>query len=89
MQTQTTTATTYFIRSSRDPNRFYTVALNPRGFYECSCPAASFNRRTPCKHVKAVAKQGAGLVATPKRAATRQHAAVSAETRDALAAMEV
>jgi hypothetical protein len=63
-----TDGTTRYIRSYTDPNRFYLVVLNPRGFWECECKAAQFNRRTPCKHVKAVAKQDAGLVATPKAA---------------------
>ena len=67
MQTQSTTAaSTRYVRSFTNPNRFYIVALNPRGFYECGCPAAQFNRRTPCKHVKAVATSDAGLVAKPK-----------------------
>ena len=60
--------TTRYIRSHTNPNRFYLVVLNPRGFWECECKSAQFNRRTPCKHVKAVAKQDAGLVATPKTA---------------------
>jgi hypothetical protein len=59
---------TRYIRSHTNPNRFDLVVLNPRGFWECECKAAQFNRRTPCKYVTAVAKQDAGLVATPKAA---------------------
>jgi hypothetical protein len=70
MQTQNTTASTRYIRSHTNPNRFYLVVLNPRGFYECECKAAQFNRREPCKHVKALVKEGAGLVAKPKAAPT-------------------
>lgn len=66
MQSQHTSVR--YVRSSRDPHQFYTVALNPRGYWECECPAASFRRSQPCKHVKAVAKDGAGLVAHLKTA---------------------
>ncbi len=86
MQTQTIT----YVRSSRNANVFYTVALNARGFWECECPAAQFNRSKPCKHCRAVAKEGAGLVATPKRLpAPGYHAPVPAATRDLVAALEV
>ncbi len=70
MQSQNTTASSpvRYVRSSRNPNEFYTVALSPRGFWECSCPAATFRRNVPCKHAKAVAKDGAGLVARLKTA---------------------
>ena len=71
MQTHNTTATIRYVRSFTNPNQFYTVALNPRGFWECDCKAAQFNRRTPCKHCRAVAKEDAGLVATPMRPAVR------------------
>jgi hypothetical protein len=66
LQAQDTTTSARYVRSFTNPNRFYVVALNPRGFYECDCPAAQFNHRTPCKHVKAVAKTDAGLIARPK-----------------------
>jgi hypothetical protein len=65
-----TTTNARYVRSFTNPNQFYVVALNPRGFWECDCPAAQFNRRTPCKHVKAVAKDGAGIVPKPKAPAT-------------------
>ncbi len=70
MQSQNTTVTSpvRYVRSSRNPNEFYTVALSPRGYWECSCPAAMFRRNVPCKHAKAVAKDGAGLVARLKTA---------------------
>jgi len=91
MQTYSTiTRSIRYVRSSRDPNQFYTVALNARGYWECECPAAQFNRDTPCKHCKAVAKDGAGLVATPKRAARQlTHRAPSTAMRDAVTALEV
>jgi len=67
VQTQNSTATAVrYVRSDRNPTQFYLVALNPRGFWECECPAARFRRGVPCKHTRAVAKDGAGLVATRK-----------------------
>ncbi len=90
MQTQTIT----YVRSSRDPNQFYTVAENSRGFFECDCPAATFYRSRPCKHVAQVLR-GCGLTARPKSATatvaarTLTHAVISNEMRDALASLEV
>lgn len=87
MQTHPTTAR--YVRSDRDPSKFYLVALNPRGFWECECPAAAFYRSRPCKHVAAVAKSGAGLVAQPKRRSSPATVRVSESFRDQLAALEV
>ncbi len=89
--TQSTTASIRYVRSSRDPNQFYTVALNTRGYWECDCPSAQYRRNVPCRHVKAVAKNGAGLVATPKGQPVSRltHAAASTETRDLVASLEV
>ena len=67
MQAHDTTATVYYVRSSRDPSKFYTVAENPRGFLECDCPAATFYRARPCKHAEQV-RRGCGLRARPKAA---------------------
>jgi hypothetical protein len=61
-----TDSTTRYVRSFTDPNHFYLVVLNSRGFWECECKAAQFNRRAPCKHVKVVAKEDVGLIAMPK-----------------------
>ena len=65
MQAQNSTTTVRYIRSSRDLNRFYTVALNPRGYWECECAASKFYRARPCKHVDQVTR-GCGLTATAK-----------------------
>lgn len=89
MQSQSTTASIRYVRGSRDPNQFYVVALNPRGFWECSCPAAKFNRAQPCKHTRAVAKDGAGLVATPKRPARPLTVTPSAAGREMMAMLDV
>jgi len=90
MQTNPTTTSLRYVRSSRNANVFYTVALNTRGFWECECPAAQFNRGTPCKHCRAVAKDGAGLTATPKgQPVSRTHATPSVETRNAVADLDV
>jgi len=68
VQPQNSTATTVrYVRSDRNPTQFYLVALNPRGYWECECPSSRFRRGVPCKHTRAVAKDGAGLVGTPKR----------------------
>src|SRR5215207_9953627 len=67
MNPQAMTQDIRYVRSDRDPSRFYLVALNRRGFWECECPAARFNRAQPCKHTRRVAKEGAGLVAQPTR----------------------
>ena len=61
----TSSPTVYYVRSSRDAAKFYTVAENPRGYLECDCPAATFYRSRPCKHVEQV-RRGCGLVARPK-----------------------
>ncbi len=90
MQTKNSTpAVARYVRSDRDPSRFYLVTLNPRGFWECECPAATFYRSKPCKHVAAVAKEGAGLVAQPKRQRDPLRVRVSESFRDTLAALEV
>jgi hypothetical protein len=65
MQAQTIT----YVRSSRDATKFYTVAENARGFLECDCPAATFYRSRPCKHIEQVGR-GCGLAATPVAAPT-------------------
>ena len=79
----------YYVRSSRDPDRFYTVAENPRGFLECDCPAASFYRSKPCKHAEQV-RRGAGLRALPKaRPAVRHGRQPSAEIAALGASLEV
>lgn len=75
-----TDSSTRYVRSHTDPNRYYLVALNPRGFWECECKAAQFNRREPCKHVKALVKEGAGQVAMPKRPAAAAAPAAAAPT---------
>ncbi len=88
--TQSTTASLRYVRSSRDTNVFYTVALNTRGFWECDCPSAQFRRSLPCKHAALVAKCGGGLVATPKRPAIRRtHAMASDEMAPRLAMLDV
>lgn len=55
----------YYVRSSKNPAVFYTVAVSPRGFLECDCPAATYRRDRPCKHCAQVVR-GCGLVARPK-----------------------
>ncbi len=65
--TTSTPTPAYYIRSSRDPSRFYLVAENSRGFLECDCPAATFYRSRPCKHVEQI-RRGGGLAAQPKSA---------------------
>jgi hypothetical protein len=92
MQSQNTTVTSpvRYVRSSRNPNEFYTVALSPRGYWECSCPAATFRRNVPCKHAKAVAKDGAGLVARLKTAQRDAHTVTVSEAgRDFVDALQV
>jgi len=85
MQAQTIT----YIRSSRDPSKFYLVAENSRGFFECDCPAATFYRSRPCKHIEQV-RRGCGLTAAPKRpTVSLTHAAPSTEMRNHLAMLEV
>ncbi len=71
-----------YVRSDRDPSRFYVVALNPRGFWECECPAATFYLSKRCKYVAAVAKDGAGLAAQPKRQCDPLRVQVSAAGRE-------
>ncbi len=66
MQTQnTTTASTFYVRSSKNPYRFYEVATESTGCLRCSCPAAIYRPTRPCRHVKAVTR-GECLVAKPK-----------------------
>ncbi len=90
MQTYSTTTSITYVRSSRDASRFYSVAENSRGYLECDCPAATFNRSKPCKHCRVVAKDGGGLVATPKGTpASLTHAPISDETRDRIAALDL
>jgi hypothetical protein len=85
MISQVKTQDIRYVRSDRDPSRFYMVALNSRGFWECECPAARFNRAQPCKHTRRVAKEGAGLVATPKQApAPRQPSEAVRDLADSL-----
>ncbi len=81
--------TARYVRSSRDPSRFYLVALNPRGYWECECPAATFYRSRPCKHVAAVVKSGVGLVAQPKHRPAPATVTTSESFRDFAAALEV
>jgi hypothetical protein len=64
MQTQNTTAGRWFVRSSKDCNRFYEVAED-RGFLRCSCPAAIYRPTKPCRHIRSVLA-GEALVAKPK-----------------------
>ncbi len=81
----------YYARSDKNPNSFYLVALNPAGFWECACPAATYNRRTPCKHVTR-AMRGEALPATPRfplPPVSRLKAVPSAAGRRIQAGMEV
>jgi hypothetical protein len=59
------TTSTYYVRSSKNPYRFYEVATEPTGCLRCSCPAAVYRPTRPCRHVKAVTR-GECLVAKQK-----------------------
>lgn len=60
----------YYVRASSLPNRYYTVALGPRGW---SCECKGFHYRGDCYHISACV---AGLVrpARPSRTATLERA---------------
>jgi hypothetical protein len=58
------TGPTYFVRSLKDPNYLYEVAVD-RGFLRCSCPAAIYRPSRPCRHIRSVVN-GEALVAKPK-----------------------
>ncbi|HEV2126147.1 MAG TPA: hypothetical protein VGW38_25610, partial [Chloroflexota bacterium] len=62
--TATTEPTHFYVRSSKDPNRMYDVAVD-HGFLRCSCPAAIYRPTKPCRHIRSVVV-GEALVARPK-----------------------
>lgn len=41
------------VRSSSNPNRFYTVSLTLDNQYQCSCPGWIY-RHTDCKHIRSI-----------------------------------
>jgi hypothetical protein len=43
------------VRSSRDPEVWYTVVLYPDGLWSCDCPAGEYGSRADggCKHIDA------------------------------------
>lgn len=77
--------TLYYVRSSQDAARFYTVATDTENVLRCECKAGRYSRR-PCRHVKAVV---AGTVAPATlKTPTPTKARISESARRVAAGME-